>query len=465
MKHISKYVKSVCLIAMCVALFLSSFACSKKTEKTGELADDYVPKVEGTVTLTAPIDVYSSDLNKQSIRNWVDNFKSQYPGVTVKEDFSDRGKYATRISAKDIGDVFWMADTDVYGYAVSNKSLMKLQVYAKKYEINMDDVYAGFKKLGEIGGDLYFIATNCGQQTFTYNKDMLEKEGLTAPSNDWTWDDFKSYISQLTKKNDDNTLSQVGAAMDVTNSPMYVPFFLGEGGQWCDTVNKKITLYSDEKVLDGFSELMSALENLYIYPNSNSGGGLTTIGEPYLTQFSNISANIEINSAFVQLDAYSNFYKRGNLYETNGVDWDVVAFPLFDYAASPCGSIGYGVFSYTDNPDTAAALCLSIYTEDGQTAINTGAGGSVPLLSSLADETFWHIDDAKFADKNYEAFTANTDMYVPSQVTCEVPQAVGKIIADGMRDLFTAFYSGGIDWKDSLNKIETQANEKWKDIL
>ncbi|MBQ8165141.1 MAG: extracellular solute-binding protein [Clostridia bacterium] len=460
MKHIGKYVKSVCLVAICVVLVIASFGCNSKTLQSGEIEGEV--KVEGTVTLTCPQDVYTSDANRASIRQWVSAFKALYPSVKVKEDFSDRANWTARLSAKDMGDVFWLDDTQVYDMAITNKSLMPLDSYAEhfgkdaRFGLNMSDVYAGFYNLGEVEGQLYMIATNCGQQTFTYNKGMLTQAGLAMPTDDWTWADFKDYVSQLTVQNPDGSLSQVGAAMNITISPMYVPFYLGFGGQWCDTVNKKITLTTDENVLKGVEELVSVLQSKNIYPTSTG----IQFGGDYATAFANINAdNVSTTAAFWQLDSFANLATRAAQYETAGVDWDVIAFPLFDSAASPCGSFGYGVFSYTSNPAAAAALVLSIYTQAGQKAINQGAGGAVPLLGSLKTETFWHLEG--YEDKNFNAFVANTDKYVPSQVKCEVPAAVGEIITEGMTQLFMDLYAGSVSVEDSLSKIETQANEKW----
>jgi len=464
MKHIGKYVKSVCLVAICVAIVFSSFGCKGKKRQDGNLEAGAEVKVDGTVTLTCPQDVYTSDANRASIRQWVSAFKAMYPEVKVKEDFSDRSNWTARLSAKDMGDVYWLDDTQVYDMAITNKSLMPLDSYAEYFTkdtafgLNMNDVYAGFYNLGEVEGQLYMVATNCGQQTFTYNKGMLTQAGLEMPKDDWTWKNFKEYVGKLTVTGPDGALTQVGAAFNVSISPMYVPFYLGFGGQWCDTVNKKINLTTDENVLKGVEELVGVLQQKQIFPSPIDNG--ITFGGDYAAAFANINKdNVISTAAFLQLDSFANLATRAAQYESNGIDWDVVAYPLFDNAASPCGSFGYGVFSYTSNPAAAAALVLSIYTQAGQKAINQGAGGAVPLLGSLKDETFWHLSD--YPEKNFNAFVANTDYYVPSQVKCEVPAAVGQIITEGMNQLFVDLYAGSVSVEDSLSKIETTANEKW----
>ena len=226
MKHIGKYVKSVCLIAVCIAVVFSSFGCKKAEYNDGDIEGEVV--VDGTITLTCPQDVYSGDANRASIRQWVSTFKSMYPEVKVKEEFSDRGNWSARFSAKDMGDVFWLDDTQVYDMAITNKSLMPLDSYAeyfqkdKDFGLDMSDVYAGFYNLGEADGRLYMVATNCGQNTFTYNKGMMIQAGLPMPTDDWTWKDFKEYAQKLTVVGPDGSLTQVGAAIRLNISPMYV---------------------------------------------------------------------------------------------------------------------------------------------------------------------------------------------------------------------------------------------------
>ena len=146
------------------------------------------------------------------------------------------------------------------------------------------------------------------------------------------------------------------------------------------------------------------------------------------------------------------------MYENAGVDWDIVSFPVFESPATPCGAYGYGVFNYTLNPNAAAALVLSLYTQDGQKTVNSGDGGAVPLLKSLWGSDFWHLK--KYPNKNYAAFTANSDQWVNSQVKCQVPAAVANIIEQGMGTLIADLYAGELSVEDSLTMIEQRANEK-----
>ncbi|MBQ8165140.1 MAG: extracellular solute-binding protein [Clostridia bacterium] len=463
MKHIGKYAKSVCLIAICVALLFSAFGCEPKEIQSGDIEGEV--KVEGTVKVCCPQDVYSSDANRASVRQWLSTFKSMYPEVKIKEEFSDRGNWSARLSAKDMGDVFWLDDSQVYDMAVTNKSLMPLDSYAEHFTkdanfgLNISDVFSGIYNLGEADGCLYMVATNCGPHLFTYNKGMLTQAGLEMPTDDWTWSDFKDYIQKLTLTGPDGSLTQVGAAMKVNWDPMFVPFFFAYGGQWCDTVNKKVNLTTDENVLKGVEEFVSVIQTKQIFPWQTG----ISLGDDYSAAFANINNNNVISTAaFWHLDHFANLAARAAQYEEQGIEWDVVAFPLFDYPATPCGTFGYGVFSYTSNPAAAAALVLSIYTQAGQKAINQGVGGAIPLLSSLKEETFWHM--SSYPDKNYGAFVANSEQYVTALVRCQVPAAVASIVEDGMAQLFKDLYSGSVSVEDSLSKIETQANEKWSTL-
>ena len=473
MKHIGKYAKSVCLVIICLALVITSFGCNNAEYNDGsigedQLTDDGKLKVEGTVKVTCPQDVYPSDINRVSIRQWIKNFKSKYPEVTVVEDFSDRGNWSARISAKDMGDVFWLDDTQVYDMAITNKSLMPLDSYAEYFEtkepsfgFKRSDVFTGIYKLGEADGRVYMVPTNCGQNTFTYNKTILSDVGIGTVSDDWTWEDFRAAISKVYHTAGDGSVDRVGAAMRVYLSPMYVPFYLGFGGQWCDTVNKRVSLVTDENVINGVNELVTALQKKWIYPEYSRMYGIE-FNEEYMYAFMNMNDDLlAANAGFWQLGSLVSLSSRAKIYEHAGVDWDIVAFPQFDYPATPCGSFGFGVFNYTSNPVAAAALVLSIYTQDGQRAINADAGG-VPLLNSLKNETFWHLKD--YPDKNYSAFVANTDQYVNSQVRCQVPAAVADIIEDGMLQLIKDLYAGELSIEERLTMIEMKANEKWVTI-
>ena len=452
--------KPAFFVLLAAAMLFGVVGCNDAVEQDGILPENYVPEVTGRLTVSCRSDVYPTETSQAGVRNWINAFETKYSGVDVSVNFNVPDM-APLIASKSIGDVFWLDDGSVYQYAITDNALMPLDHYVEAFGVNLEDVYTGILNLGEVEGQLYFAGMSCGQQLFLYNLDALYAAGILQEgekvSNDWTWEDFKTYAAALSRRADDGTYEQVAMSMPAYWAPYFSPFFVAYGGQWYDTTNKKISLVSDDRVVQGVRELINVLDQYWIYPQGVS------MGSERAAAFKNITDTQGIVFSYNQ--AYTLLSQRGQQYDSQNINWDIAPFPLFEYAASPCGTIGFGVFKYTKNVDAAAALVLSLYTEDGQMAIHGQTGGDVPLLKNLGEDSFWHLKQAGWEDKNYSAFTANYEKYIPGHVKGQVPTEIAAIIEDGMQDLLNKYCSSGISWQDKLREIEDTCNELWDTMI
>lgn len=460
MKQRGKILKPVLFAVLALAMLFGAVGCNDAEEITGDLPEGYEPDVSGRLTVSCRSDVYPSEQSQAGVRNWISAFEAKYSNVDVSVQFNIPD-LAPLIASKSIGDVYWLDDGSVYQYAVTQNALMPLDHYVEAFGINLEDVYTGILNLGVVDGQLYFAGMSCGQQSFVYNLDALYEAGVLHEgekiANDWTWEDFKKYAAAVSRRADDGTYEQVAMSMPVYWSPYFSPFLVGYGGQWYDTTNKKISLISDDRVVQGFGELINALDQYWIFPNGVS------MGSERASLFRGISDTQGVVFSYNQ--AYTLLAQRGSQYDSQNINWDVAPFPLFEYPASPCGTIGFGVFNYTRNADAAAALVLSLYTRDGQMAVHGQTGGDVPLLKGLGEEDFWHLKQAGWEDKNYAAFTANYERYIPGHVRGQVPTEIAEILEDGMLDLLNKYLTSGASWQDKLRSIEEQCNDLWKTMV
>ena len=459
MKNFSKFMKSALFVILAVSMVFGVVACDDKDASTGILEEDHVPSVKGKITVTARNELYSSDSAQQGLKNWVAAFESKYPGTDVNIEFVSQENYANLISSKTMGDVYALWDEVVYEHAVSLDALLPLDHYMEKFDVDVSKVYQGIYELGVVDGKTYFLGATCGQQTFIYNVDAVKsanilEDGQDRISNDWTWEDFKEYAEVLTVVDENGQYTQVAASLPVGHEHYYSPFFVGFGGEWVDIVNKRVTL-TDDNVLKGIDELLDACEQGWIYPNIE-------MGSEWTKKFAKL--NLEQNAVFQFNSAYSTVITKGQNFDKMGIEWDLATFPLFDEPASPCGTLGFGVFKYSDNLDAAAALACTLYTEDGQKAYHGQSGGDVPIIKSLGEDDFWHLNVEGWEDKNYEAFTANYERYIPGHLTHSVPPEIKDIIHTGMNELFKAFYQGTADVQDSIESIQRNCNNMWKTL-
>ncbi len=464
MRSTVKLVIRILTAVLAVLMLAVSAACDNRVKETGELPDDYVPEIRGKLKLSCINGIYSTEESQRGVKNWLNMFRNKHPDVTIETDFNIND-YSPLIASKSLGDLFYITDgglnaeDTLYQYAIVNEAMMPLDSYVEAYGIDLTDIYGGILNLGYVEGKLYFVGMDCGNITFTYDVDAMVEAGVLAPGekigNDWTWEDFKNICERLKLYDvDGTTLTQVGAAYRFTWQNMFTPFLYAYGGKWYDKENKRVNL-DNENVRKGIREAIEVIDRRLVYPcdtrmSSAMRKEYGTIGE-YRGCVFNITA------AYASLASMVRNYAPGT-------EWDCAPFPLFPEAASPCGSLGFSVFSYTRNRDTAAALALSLLTEEGQYAIHSQIGGDVPLLKKLGEQDFWHLRGDGFDGKNYDCFTANYENYVPGQLGTCVPPEIANIIQDGITELFNSYCTGEASWEYHLTKMQEKANQMWESL-
>lgn len=465
MRELKKTVDAIKLIALflfpCIIFGMASFngPVHIPIHDHGNAVND------DTITLSCPKDIYPTVESREIIEKWIDCFNSVYPDIVVKVEFDDRDYWDARCAAKNIGDVFFVDDSEIYNLGRVKKYLMPLDNFSSSnitsaLHLDLDDVYSVFRQVGMADGRMYMVGEIADVQTFTYNKSMLKDAGLEKPADNWTFSEFKEYIKALTVTSDSGKILQVGAAMNIESSRTYIPFCMNKYSELIDYKYYKFNI-SDRDVVNGVQSFADVLMKKYIYPLNN-----VCFNEEYSEAFSDInSENIITKAAFISLDSYTELDERGVQYDKYDIDWDIVSYPLSDDGKSLAYSSGYGVFSYTENPRMAAALCFSLWSPEYQTAM-LQFENRVSVLKSVNKTAF--LETEEYPDKNYGAFYENLEYAVPGEIKGAVPEKIGIIINEGMSHLFNEIYDEFYDSEDyvevELEKIEITANEKW-DVL
>ena len=454
------------LIVLSALIMFPVFGCAgSKVRETGELPVDYIPGIGGKIRVTCRADVYPNEDTRAAVRNWTSWFVNKNPGVYVEFDFNT-ANYSAQIASKTLGDVFWLADDEVYKFAVTDQALMPLDYYIEALGIDLTEVYGGIQELAVVNGKIYFAAACTSIINFVYNVDMLTEAGILEQGerlpNDWTWDDFKTYCSMLKRYDKDGvTLTQTGACFPFNWSPTLVPNLYGFGGEWVDKVNKKVN-FTDDKVKKGVSEMISLLDERSVYP------AFIQMGSAMNNEYGKLTADRIESFGFMYCTCYTTLPQRAEAYNKAGITWDAIAWPLYEYKGSPTGALGFGVFSYTKNKDTAASMVLSRYTPDGQRALHGQEGGDVPVIKSIAEnEDFWYLDKRSdgYEGKNHAAFTSNYERFVPCQIAAVVPPDLVSVITDGLTNMYQSYCRNQSSWEDALKKLEKQCNEIWEGLL
>ena len=446
MKHA---LKTGAVVFMTLAMLVGFVACNRNKENTGDLPPGYKPNVVGEITFTVQV---NNEEEKLSPDAFIRAFEKMYPDAKVNRDYNV-GQLEARIASGDIGDVFHFPEEHTYTYAVTHRALMPLDAYLEPLGINVSQVYSGIYDLGVVNGRLYMASRDHNHIVLMTNMDALNAEGLDLPPADWTWENFvNDYGPQVTKTNEDGTFEQVAMYLQLDWGPIYVPFMEGWGGKWYDTINKRVNLYSDDRVVQGIGEMFSAVDKGILYP----------YGSSETDKYRGLR-----NSDYVfRFMVYPHLYGMGTEYDRLGVNWDIATFPMFPIPKVGTGSSGFGVYNRTKRPDTAAAFALFFFTEEGQKAYNGQTGGSVPLMRTLANDDFWRGKGTEWEGKNFDAFVAFPENDTVGRVQCRVPAPVAQMI-DGTpwSNMLRNHFSGQVDYKDSLAAMEKAANEKWATLV
>ena len=442
--------KKGAILLIVLILIIGTVACNvKEPAKSGVLEPDYQVDISGEVVFTVDV---SSATEAAAPKAFAKAFEKKYPGVKVTVDQSSRGTYATRISTGEIGDVFWCDEADANNYKRNHNALLMLDYYLEKLDIDVSNVYNGAYQSGVIDGRLYMVPRNMGQMVLLYNQDAVIQAGLSLPSGTeaMSWEDFKTICRQLTLSENGETV-QVGASFRIWWTCVWQAFAEGWGGKWCDAVNKQVTFVSDEKVMQGLTEMFDAITEGWMVMEDVNGGSI--LGIPNQNRIFRTFADMQWVTSW------------GNEYDNKDIAWDLCPFPAFPSHKVCAGATGYVVYNRTTNPDAAAALALFFLTEEGQTAYHSTTGGNVPLLKSLAEETFWQLPDSDWSDKSFGAFVSHPDATIPAVVIVRAPYEISEILSNtNMDKYFNEIINGTRSVEDVFTELERTCNETWSTL-
>ncbi len=486
MKQKVKVLVAFLLVAI---LALSVFGCNTGVKQTGVIGADEEVVVEGKIKLNYYL--AETEGEKRSVREWVASFQKAYPDVEVQIEttyLAGTSRLDAQISSGTVGDVFFLPEVSLYNYAAQQQVLMPLNYYVEEYKIDTNNVFGAILEMGTVNGKMYMAMRDYNHIVMIYNKTLIKESNLQDPieldeAGEWDWDTFKDYCAQLTKDtNGDQINDQIGALMRFGYAPVYIPFLEGfkEGGaSWYNTKDKKITFLGDEDdpysspVLDGIGEMISFMQTGTVKLNpatSSAGIELMDVTAPEYAhnQFTDQSLNIGFRDI-----QYPLLNSLARAYDNENIEWDLVSFPALPEHKVGTGATGFVVFNGTKNPHAAAALCLSLYTEEGQTAYHSQEGGSVPNVRTLADDNFWQINavDTKHLDaegnqtKYFKAFVSHPEADTYGQPRCVLPPDIADIVDKYMTNLVANHLNNTMTWQDTVATLQNEANSMWEKIM
>jgi len=154
----------------------------------------------------------------------IELYQQKHPNVTFEPEFSGWDGYwdklATQSAAKNAPDIIQMDASYLAEYAGRN------QLADLSQGIDTSAIDPSLLATGEFEGTQYAIPLGNNAIGLAYNKEAVEKLGITVPNNGWTWDDYFAFGREAKAKLGPN---QYALPDFSTSFAQYVNYQLSKG--------------------------------------------------------------------------------------------------------------------------------------------------------------------------------------------------------------------------------------------
>lgn len=180
----------------------------------------------------------------------IQQYMTKNPNVTIQPEFVDWASYwnklATQEAANSTPDIIQMDYAYIDQY-VGNNLLLALDPYFKNGEFDTTNIPKDILSSGVVNKKTYAVSLGSNVWSMVYDPAVLQKANITAPTNNWTWDDFDKIVEDVYK------------ATGIAAAPMSYT----DGSQWLEYVarEKGQSLYSKDGKKVGFDQ--SSAEAVY----------------------------------------------------------------------------------------------------------------------------------------------------------------------------------------------------------
>lgn len=231
-------------------------------------------------TVTLRFATWDTDQMLKIQQDIAKQFEQKNPGVKVQVEAYADGfdqKLVAAFGAKNPPDVMYMWDFPTY-----NASLEPLDEYVKKDpSVAIDDFYQGLLNYNRFDGKLFGLPAGFSTRVVFYNKKLFNEANVPLPTDDWTWEDFKSAAKQLTVSDKKQYGFAVRSEPDTYDLQQFV---WSNGSSFISPDGKTIEGYMNSKetaeALQIFSDLAKDKSALLVGgKNQQSGNDLFKAGK------------------------------------------------------------------------------------------------------------------------------------------------------------------------------------------
>jgi multiple sugar transport system substrate-binding protein len=293
--------------------------------------------------------------------------------VTVIPESDYSSKLGQMVSTKDTStDIMVVWENDLKNFAEA-KGIVSLDSYLQKSTINTKDFIPAVSQLSSGMGATYGLPWCAATEILYYNKDMFKAAGISLPTNNWKYDDFKAAAKKLTKNgvygcalpNTQTWWAGVGGAGDKIYAPSNGQMVIGSGAT---------SFIKDCKVMVDAKEMPA--------PSSDT---------------------TDLFAAGKAAMAWQGSWNIGTYADKLKFDWDIASLPTNKVKYNTLHTGFYTINANSKKQTAACKVIEYLMSEEGQT-INSKASGNPSALKTIANKGAWKVEAAKKVT-NWDAIT------------------------------------------------------------
>jgi multiple sugar transport system substrate-binding protein len=375
--------------AAVLALLTASCSGSSSDTKGGSGGSTLPPapaKLSGSVVMAMPGDNPGDLALRKQLAN---KFMAANPGVkvtfTVIPSTSYNQKVQTMIAGGKAPDIFNGGDVQIPNYVQKNY-VLDLKPYVKRDKYDVSKFYPQIIDNLTYDGKLVGLTDNYDTQVMYYNTDLFKKAGVAEPTADWTWDDFVSAASKLTKGS--GSAKTYGAVYDNWFAPYFDQIWADGGDPFPD--NAKKCGYDSPEAVKAFTQIQDLYKK-----------GLS----PSPSAFSANGAEQQFLSGRVAMLIGSGRWSAYSLKDIHKFGWKIAPLPKGDKGRANFFHISmFAIPRASKNPEAAFAFLKYMVSEKGIKAGLANMQG-IPSRPSIAESASFKNSPFNVQHNTVEPFT------------------------------------------------------------
>lgn len=328
------------------------------------------PASAGPVTLTWAF--WGSPEEAVTHQKVAEVFMAEHPDIKIETMVEPWNDYFTKIQtlwasgdAAAVPDVLFLWPTPRYA---AEGVLENLDPWIQKSSYDLKDYWPALLESAMYNGSVYGLPRDISVDVLYYNKDLLDKAGVSYPTEAWTWDDLQTAVTKVTKVEGNGQVSQYGLAMEGGKYQLWIG--QNKGMLLDDMRNPSKCTMTEPAAMAGikfFADMMAANQAMRDANLSQAGGDAAVFQ-------SGQAAMIIQNSSRV-----SGFNAAKMNY-----DVAVVPIPKNGQRSAAAGGAAWVMSSLSDNKEAAWTFLSWLQSTNGGQKLYTDSGEIFPALQSTA---------------------------------------------------------------------------------